>query len=371
MGYPTLTDAMTDSKALPALRLLSVEDNPDDVELIAMALERADPTRSYTLQRVDNAEDFNSALAQPWDIVLCDYNLPRFSPYGALEQLERAGSPLPLVVVTRAIGEEAAMELLRCGARDYVAKDKLGTLPQVIDRVLGEQRRADEKHRLDQELATAYSRLKDLSARFVLAQERERLQISRELHDQLGQGLTAMTLHLQAAELQPDRADAQRHCATAVQLAREALQKLKSISFALRPAQLDHLGVEAAVRSAADRLAGPAGVDSFVSVRGQEPQPLKENAAAAVRLAQEAITNTVRHASAARLWVRLRFLRDDRIAVLVIDDGCGFDLREVLAGGPTERNFGLYGMLERTELAGGRLRIRTSPGRGVAVRAVI
>lgn len=362
---------MTDPAARRALRLLCVEDNPDDVELIALALQRADPARSYTLHRVEEAPEFAAALAQPWDMVLCDFNLPRFSPYGALEELERAASPLPLVVVTRAIGEDAAMELLRCGARDYVAKDKLGTLPQVIDRVLGEQRRADDKRRLDQELAAAYRRLKDLSARSVRAQERERLQISRELHDQLGQALTAMTLHLQAAELEPERAAAQQHCTTAMQLARESLQQLKSISFALRPAQLDHLGVEAAVRSAAERLAAPAGLLIDVRVRGQEPRPPRENAAAAVRLAQEAITNTVRHAAAARLWVRVRFLGDDRIAILVLDDGRGFDLQSVLAGGPTERNFGLYGMLERTELAGGRLRIRTAPGRGVAVRAVI
>jgi signal transduction histidine kinase len=69
--------------------------------------------------------------------------------------------------------------------------------------------------------------------------------------------------------------------------------------------------------------------------------------------------------------VRLRFLRAGRIGVLVADDGRGFDKAAVLNGEQSERNIGLYGMIERTELAGGRLHIRTRPGRGVAIRALL
>jgi signal transduction histidine kinase len=86
---------------------------------------------------------------------------------------------------------------------------------------------------------------------------------------------------------------------------------------------------------------------------------------------QEALNNVVRHARASRIAVRLRFLPRARIGVLVIDDGIGFDKREMLSGQPGEHNVGLYGMIERTELAGGRLHIRTRTGRGVAIRAVL
>jgi len=71
------------------------------------------------------------------------------------------------------------------------------------------------------------------------------------------------------------------------------------------------------------------------------------------------------------VWVRLRFLRGGRISVLIADDGVGFDKGAVLDGHQTERNIGLYGMIERTELAGGRLHIRTREGGGVAIRAVL
>ncbi len=355
----------------PPIRLLCVEDNPDDVELMAIALERADPLRKYELHRVDNAASFVDALESDYDAILCDFNLPRFSPYAALQILVTRRCGTPLIVLTRAIGEEAAVHVLRCGAKDYLTKDKLGTLPQIIERVMEERRRARDKERVDAELQAAYARLKELSARFVRAQERERSLISRELHDQLGQSLTAVVIHLHAAERAPTREQAAQHGHTATELANAALKQLKTLSFSLRPAQLDLLGLTAAVHSAVQRLAEPAGLAFEVSTRGVEPRQTEESASVAVRLVQEAVTNTVRHGNATRLRVRLRFLPDKRIGVLVVDNGDGFERSEVLGDRPTERNFGLYGMIERTELAGGRLHIRARPGRGVAIRAVL
>jgi signal transduction histidine kinase len=119
------------------------------------------------------------------------------------------------------------------------------------------------------------------------------------------------------------------------------------------------------------RFGAPAGIAFRVRSRGEEPRTLGETAAVAVRLVQEALTNVVRHADATHVAVRLRFLPGGRIGLLVVDDGVGFDKPALLTGQPSERNVGLYGMIERTELAGGRLHIRTYPGRGVAVRAVL
>jgi signal transduction histidine kinase len=354
------------------IRLLCVEDNPDDVELMGIALEQADPQRHYVLQRVDEAATFMAAIERDEvDVILCDFNLPRFSPYAALQILMTRRCGIPLVVVTRAIGEEAAVHVLRCGAKDYVTKDKLGTLPQVVERVMTERRRELEQERLTRELEEAYRRLKKLSARLVVAQERERSLISRELHDQLGQTLTGMVIHLHAASRAPEEAEAARHTDTAMEMAQDAVKQVRTLSFALRPAQLDLLGLVAAARSAAHRITDAAGLVCRFSTRGQEPSAVSDTASVALRLVQEALNNVVRHASAATVWVRLRFLPQDRIGVLVIDDGVGFDKRELLGGAPSERNVGLYGMIERTELAGGRLHIRTRPGAGVAIRAVL
>jgi signal transduction histidine kinase len=360
-----------DITGTPVIRLLCVEDNPDDVELMSIALERADPHRHYELRRVEDAAGFADALQRDYDVILCDFNMPRFSPYAALQILMARRCGTPLVVVTRAIGEEAAVHVLRCGAKDYLTKDKLGTLPQIIDRVMSERERALEKERLDRELDAAYRRLKRLSARLVVAQERERSLISRELHDHLGQTLTGVVIHLHAARRAADAETARKHTDTAMEMANGAVKQIKTLSFSLRPAQLDLLGLVAAVQSAVQRVAEPAGLACTVTSRGKEPQNPGETAAVAMRLVQEALTNIVRHAQASHVAVRLRFLPTGRIGVLVVDDGVGFDKKAVLGGQPSERNVGLYGMIERTELAGGRLHIRTRPGHGVAMRAVL
>ena len=361
----------TSAAASSTIRLLCVEDSPDDVELMALSLDRADPQRRYVLSRVDDANAFLEAVSEDFDAILCDFNMPRFSPYAALQILVARRCGTPLIVVTRAIGEEAAVHVLRCGAKDYLTKDKLGTLPQIIERVMTERRRAVEKEQLGLELEAAYRRLKKLSARLVAAQERERTLISRELHDQLGQTLTGMTLHLHAAKKTSDPVAATKHTDTAMEMAQGAVSQLKTLSFSLRPAQLDLLGLVAAVQSAVQRIAEPAGLRLTVSSRGAEPATLSETASVVVRLVQEAMNNVARHAQASHVWVRLRFLPHDRIGVLVVDDGVGFKKRELLSGHPSERNVGLYGMIERTELAGGRLHIRTKVGGGVAVRAVL
>ena len=135
-----------------------------------------------------------------------------------------------------------------------------------------------------------------------------------------------------------------------MEMAQGAVSQLKTLSFSLRPAQLDLLGLVAAVTSAVQRIAEPLGLEYAILSRGTEPTRLSETASVAVRLVQEAMNNVARHARASHVWVRLRFLPHERIGVLVVDDGVGFDKRELLPGQPSERNVGLYGMIERTEL---------------------
>ena len=84
---PNAQDAVTNPAEPATIRLLCVEDSPDDVELMAIALERADPHRRYLLHRVEDASGFTDALQQDFDVILCDFNMPRFSPYAALQIL--------------------------------------------------------------------------------------------------------------------------------------------------------------------------------------------------------------------------------------------------------------------------------------------
>ncbi len=367
MNYPKPTEAPK------VVRLLCVEDNPDDFELMALALERAAPQRRWQLRRVDEAAGFTEALAaEPPCVVLCDYHLPRFTPQEALALLQAWAPSVPLVLVTRAIGEEAAVEMLRAGARDYVTKDRLATLPQVIDRVLAERDQALEKERLAAQLETAYRRLQSLSARLVAAQEREKDHLSHVLHDELAQTLAGMVIHLHAARASAEPAQAQAHMDTAIRMTQGAIDRLKSVSFNLRPAQLDLLGLVATLETLVDKEAAAAGLKATVVARGREPAGLGDKAAVAVRLVQQALHNVTRHAHARRVWIRVHFLPDGRLGLLVADDGDDTDPAR-LRGEPGHGNLfpGLHGLVEMADLAGGRLRVRTCEGRGVAVRAML
>jgi signal transduction histidine kinase len=233
-----------------------------------------------------------------------------------------------------------------------------------------ERRLEDERRRAQLALSDAYRRLSRVSARLVDAQERERALIARELHDELGQAMTGVLLHLHAVRRAQLPGEAQSAADTALALAQDAVERVRHMSFMLRPPQLDLLGLSAAVRSTVARQLGASGVDGRVEVRGSEPRQAGEWSIAAFRIVQEALTNALRHARATRIVVRLRFGPAGRLAVTVADDGAGFDVEPLMAGGVRDENFGIAGMAERAEMAGGKLRIRARQGGGTVVRAV-
>ena len=347
------------------LRLVVVEDSADDVELLRLALLRHG--MRFEMRSVLDEQGFLVALSDPVDAVLCDFSLPAFSPYRALELIRDVQPEVPLIVVTRAIGEEAAVALLRAGACDYFLKNRLELVPAGLERVLRERRLERERRRVRAQLEQAYQRLSRVSARLVDVQERERAWIARALHDELGQTLAGVVLQLGAAQRSTDPGQGRENVQAALTLARGALEQVRSMSFSLKPPQLELLGLAATVRGAAERLLDPAGVRGHFEVRGAEPREGSPRWIAAVRVAQEAVLNAIRHGAPASVRVRLHFDPEGALMLAVADDGCGFDVAQALSGGPRDENFGLYGMIERAELAGGRLRLVSRPGRGSCV----
>lgn len=133
------------------LRLLLVEDSSSDEALILDALARSGYTVSHL--RVETESGFQIALeASTWNVVVCDYSLPRFDPYRALALLHAAGLDIPLIVFSGTIREEVAIELLKAGASDFITKDRMARLILAIKReVRDEQQRAQD--RLEKEIA--------------------------------------------------------------------------------------------------------------------------------------------------------------------------------------------------------------------------
>jgi len=126
------------------LRVLHVEDNPLDAQLIARAFEQAGYDVAWT--RVETEAEYQSALASPPQVVISDYTLPQFSALRALEILRRARPEIPFILVTGTIGEEKAAEAIRLGADDYMLKDRLARLPSAVEKaVRGAEERAAHK----------------------------------------------------------------------------------------------------------------------------------------------------------------------------------------------------------------------------------
>ena len=141
------------------LRVLLVEDSEDDAALTVRELRRGG--YSPVVQRVETAVAMRGALAEPWDVVLADYSLPHFDAPSALRVLKESGRDLPFIIVSGAVGEEAAVAAMRAGAQDYVMKDNLARLVPAIRRELGDaeerRRRGEAEAALAQE--QEYSRL--------------------------------------------------------------------------------------------------------------------------------------------------------------------------------------------------------------------
>jgi signal transduction histidine kinase len=210
----------------------------------------------------------------------------------------------------------------------------------------------------------------ELLKRVVGAQEAERQRIARELHDETGQALTAIGLGLRGAatSLRQDVDKTAQTLRKLEHLVGQALTELQRMIADLRPTHLDDLGLPAALRWYGKEVQTRAPLDLVVEVKG-EAQPLSTEVATALfRVAQEALSNVVRHAQARRASVRLVFL-DEAVSLAVEDDGIGFDPDGL--NGRKRTNWGLLGMEERAGLLGGKLWVHSGPGRGTLVEVTI
>lgn len=215
-----------------------------------------------------------------------------------------------------------------------------------------------------------------ISRQLVSAQEAERRRIARELHDELGQALTAMKINLDiagralsAAEAASPQLTKLRHnLQEARSLAVQTLERARNLSLDLRPPMLDDLGLAAALRWAVDRYEGGTGqkLHFKVDLAGRRLPPELE--ITLYRLINEALTNAARHAQASQVWVYLG-LEKDRLLARVKDNGQGFDAAAWLKDPTASASLGLIGMRERTELLGGEFTVVSRPGQGTKVEA--
>lgn len=207
-------------------------------------------------------------------------------------------------------------------------------------------------------------RMQSLSRRLVDAQESERRNIARELHDEAGQALVSLRFGLRLLEREIGQSARVAGRVTELVAQTDAvIDGLHRLAADLRPVSLDHLGLDAALRQYARTAAAKFGIEVHFKARGFTRERLPAGVETALyRVVQEAMTNVIRHAQATRVDL-LAERRGDRVLVMVEDDGIGFDADQ----GKPAGHFGLLGLRERAEALGGTLTIESAPGAGTTV----
>ena len=211
-------------------------------------------------------------------------------------------------------------------------------------------------------VATAQSMAEDRLQTTIQAAEYERGRWAKELQDEALQGLAAIRVSLSTA-LQLRSSEAlERAGKEAISQIEAEIEKLRTLIIELRPAALDEIGLEAALQGLAERSEARAqvSIDFHLELNGSLDHPVLETTV--YRLVQEGLTNVAKHAQAGAVELDVR-ATDDRITVVVRDDGVGFDPAEETEG------FGLLGMRERIKLARGRMELDSAPGEGTTIRA--
>jgi PAS domain S-box-containing protein len=228
-------------------------------------------------------------------------------------------------------------------------------------------RDVSEQKKTQIELRVANERLLRLSTRAIEVAEEERQQLSRELHDDIGQLLTFIKMSsawIQKHQVDPDvAARVDQVNATAG----EALQKVRNLALTLRPAQLDTQGLKAAMEEHLHKFLGGHAIDYVLLGDELQPRPQPLLEMALFRIFQEALTNIIRHSGASHVEIELE-PSVQGLRLRIVDDGCGFDVAEAMGAGGS---LGLHTMTERAEQLGGRLTIQSVAGVGTELVAII
>jgi signal transduction histidine kinase len=239
---------------------------------------------------------------------------------------------------------------------------------RAIEHVRQDQLRRENEAALQQQqqrLEESEARLRELAAFLQTVREEERAHIARELHDELGQALTALRMDLGWLRGKCGTHDTLgtpegARVAAALGVVEQSIISLRRISEDLRPAMLDSLGLAAAIEDHAARFSQRTGIPCRLKMNREEFELPGDLATAVFRFVQEALTNVARHAGASEISIEVTE-SEDSIRLIVTDNGCGFDVTN------RTKRFGLLGMRERITMLDGHLEIVSQPGQGTRI----
>lgn len=310
----------------------------------------------HVLEAATGQEALHLVQKQP-DLVLLDVCLPDLSGFEVCNRIRSnsATAQTPVLHLSGiAISAEERTQALEGGADGYLVK------PVDPDELVAHVRALLRLRRTEQALAA-------LSRKLLEAQEAERRRIAHELHDEIGQSLTALKIALHTLRPPVVVREALPCVQDAISSVDRIMQQVRTLSVELHPPMMDDLGLAATLRWHLNTVAEKSGLQVRLQI-DTDPSDLPRNVAmAAFRVVQEVLNNVVKHARARSVYVELR--RDDGDLDLVIfDDGTGFDVTAARRRNVEGKSFGLFSMEERVRLLGGRMMIRSAFGEGTEIQ---
>lgn len=335
--------------------LLVVDDDEGLLILMAEALREA----GHDVTTANSARDAQESLVRHRpDLMVLDLKLQDGSGPAAMAKAQLGGERVPFVVVTGEGDEKVAVDVMKQGALDYVIKDTrlLDNLPAVVQRALAAI--ANKKA-----LAAAQAEQKRLEREILAASERERHSIGADLHDNLGQQLTA--LELMCTALKEDAADQPqlaRRIDTMCKMLREAITQTRFLARGLVPVGSGPDSLQIGLAEFAERINALGKVRCRFDCPQPVPIPDAFVAGHLYRIAQEAANNAVKHARARQVTIRLSTTKG-HIVLEVADDGVGLARTRAPRSG-----LGLGVMEHRASAIGGELTIASRRGEGVTIR---
>jgi signal transduction histidine kinase len=348
---------------LKKIKILHLEDMPFDVEMVDRELKTAGI--EFEKMVVENKADFIEALHSfSPDIILSDHSLPAFNSEKALKLAKEKLPHIPFILVTATVSEEFAVNVLKQGASDYILKTNIKRLPSSVTAAIEKSLMMEEKLLSEIKLKYSHQQIRNLASHLQDIREEERSAMAREVHDELGQQLTALKLDISWLSIKLNTAEEViiKKLVEMEKLSTQALKTVKKIVTELHPAILDKLGIKDAIRWQSDEFEKRTGIKIELSLVHDPIAVDRKTAIALFRIYQESLTNIMRHAGAT--MVKCQFDKmDNQLVFSIEDNGVGFD--ENLVG--YKHSLGLLGMKERAVMLGGELEIKSSPAKGTKI----
>lgn len=345
-------------------RILVVDDDPQVIKVLQRVLQHAGyhpvPAHSgkqalATLDQVSNGEQ------GPIDLILLDILMPGMDGMQVCQEIRQRPEWLsvPIIMLTALTSSQDRIAAFDAGANDYVTK------PFQPQELVARVNASINMRRLQARQREAERQARQLAIRLVQAQEEERQRLARELHDEVGQMLTGIKLHLAVLDNTISSEQSQLHqlVAEGQALVKTTMEEVRRMVMDLRPTLLDDLGLIPALDSYLENFTERTGllVQAQLTLGTARLPAAMETAL--YRIFQEALTNVVRHAAARQVQVTLKIV-DSQLLASIEDDGRGFDPTARLRDAWREGHMGIVGIRERVTLFNGSLELTSAPGKG-------